>query len=66
MPTYNIDGIEFNSEDLSEPQKVKLNALLYSDQQIKKLKDDIAIFKSARDTYLAILKQEVSLLSDDF
>lgn len=66
MPTYNIDGVEFNSEDLSDLQKEKLNAILYSDQQIKKLKDDIAIFKSARDTYLAILKQEVGLLSDDF
>ena len=66
MPSYIIDGVEFNSEDLSDLQKEKLNAILYSDQQIKKLKDDIAIFKSARDTYLAILKQEIDLLSDDF
>ena len=66
MPKLTIDGIEFNTEDLNENQSNLLKNITYSDQQITRLQQEIAIYKTARETYITVLKQETNSLSDLF
>ena len=59
MPKFKIDGIDYNSEDLSENGKAQLASLQFLDMQIRKIKDEIAIYNTARKTYIAGLKDQL-------
>lgn len=59
MPRIKLDDIEYNSEDLSENAKAQLVSLQFTDAQIRKLKQEIAISETARQAYIAALKREI-------
>ena len=59
MPKIKLDDIEYNSEDMSENAKAQLVSLQFTDAQIKKLKQEIAISETARQAYIAALKREI-------
>ena len=59
MPKIKLDDIEYNSEDMSENAKAQLVSLQFTDAQIKKLKQEIAISETARQAYFAALKREI-------
>ena len=59
MPNINIDGIIYNSEDLSDNGKAQLASLQFLEVQMAKLKSEIAVYKTARNTYLVALKSEL-------
>ena len=59
MPKLTIDDIEFNTEDLSENGKAQLSSLQFLEAQIANHKKEMAIYRTAHDTYLNALKKEL-------
>jgi len=60
MPKITVDGIEYNTEDLSENGKAQLASLQFLEVQMKKLKSEIAVYQTARNAYVTALKNELS------
>ena len=61
MPKITIDGIEYNSEDLSDNGKAQLASLQFLEVQMAKLKGEIAVFQTAKSAYISQLKAELSV-----
>ena len=59
MPKITIDGIDYNTEDLSENGKAQLASLQFLETQMNKLKSEIAIYQTARTSYASALKEEL-------
>ena len=59
MPKITVDGIEYNTEDLSDNGKAQLASLQFLEVQMKKLKSEIAVYQTARNAYVAALKAEL-------
>lgn len=59
MPKITIDGIEYNSEDLSDNGKAQLASLQFLEVQLNKLQSEIAVYQTARLSYAAALKAEL-------
>ena len=60
MPKFSIEGIEYNSEDLSERGIKELASLQYLDNEIKKLDSEISYYEFALSRYAIELKASVS------
>ena len=60
MPKITVDGIEYNTEDLSDNGKAQLASLQFLEVQMKKLKSEIAVYQTARNAYVTALKNELS------
>ena len=54
-----VEGIEYNTEDLTENGKAQLASLQFLEVQMNKLKAEIAVYQTARNSYLAVLKAEL-------
>jgi len=59
MPKITVDDIEYNTEDLSENGKAQLASLQFLEVQMKKLKAEIAVYQTARNSYVNALKSEL-------
>ena len=59
MPKVTIDGIEYNSEDLSDNGKAQLASLQFLEVQMSKIRSEIAVYQTARNAYIAALKPEL-------
>lgn len=59
MPKFTVDGIDYNTEDLSENGKAQLASLQFLEFQMRKIKDEIAVYKTAKSSYTARLKAEL-------
>lgn len=59
MPNITVDGIEYNSEDLTDNGKAQLASLQFLDVQMKKIESEIAVYQTARNAYIAALKAEL-------
>lgn len=59
MPKITVDGIDYNTEDLTDNGKAQLASLQFLEVQMKKLQNEIAVFQTARAAYLASLKAEL-------
>ena len=59
LPKITIDDIEYNSEDLSDNGKAQLASLQFLEVQMKKIKAEIAVYQTARNTYIGALKAEL-------
>jgi hypothetical protein len=59
MPKITVDGIEYNTEDLSDNGKAQLASLQFLEVQMNKIKSEIAIYQTARNSYVAALKAEL-------
>ena len=64
MPKITIDEIEYNTEDLSDNGKAQLASLQFLEVQMNKIKSEIAVYQTARNTYLAALKADLDENSD--
>lgn len=58
MPMITIDNIEYNTEDLSDNGKAQLASLQFLEVQMQKLNSEIAVYQTARNSYVASLKAE--------
>lgn len=56
MPKLTVDGIEYNTEDLTDNGKAQLASLQFLEVQMQKLKTEIDVFKVARESYAEKLK----------
>ena len=59
MPKITVDGLEYNSEDLTDNGKAQLASLQFLEVQLNKLQSEIAIYQTARQAYAAALKAEL-------
>ena len=59
MPKFTMDEIEYNTEDLTDNGKAQLASLQFLEVQMQKLQSEIAVYQTARNSYLAALKAEV-------
>ena len=59
MPKFTLDEIEYNTEDLTDNGKAQLASLQFLDVQMKKLQSEIAVYQTARNSYLTALKEEL-------
>ena len=59
MPKITVDGIDYNSEDLSDNGKAQLASLQFLEIQLKKIQGEIAVYQTARNSYVAALKAEL-------
>jgi hypothetical protein len=51
MPNITVDGIEYNTEDLSDNGKAQLASLQFLEVQMNKLQNEIAVFQTAKAAY---------------
>ena len=59
MPKFTLDEIEYNSEDLTDNGKAQLASLQFLEVQMKKLQSEIAVYQTAKNSYIAALKIEL-------
>jgi hypothetical protein len=59
MPKITVDNIEYNTEDLTDKGKAQLASLQFLEVQITKLKNEVAVFQTARNTYIKTLQDEL-------
>ena len=59
MPKLTLDGITFNTEDLSERALAELRSLQFLDEQISKLDQEIKILGTAVVIYTDLLKSQL-------
>lgn len=59
MPKITVDGIEYNTEDLSDNGKAQLASLQFLEVQMTKLQNEISVFQTAKSAYVAALKAEL-------
>ena len=59
MPKFTVEGIEYNTEDLSENRKAQLASLQFLEVQMNKLKSEVAVYQTTRNSYIAALKAEI-------
>jgi hypothetical protein len=64
MPKITIEGTEFNTEDLTDNGKAQLASLQFLEAQMRKLENEIAVYRTARAAYAAQLKAELDKVSD--
>jgi glycerate kinase len=57
--TVTIDGTEYNVADLSENARNQVVNLRVTDAEIEKLKQQLAIFQTARTAYAKALSEEL-------
>ena len=60
MPKITVDGIEYNTEDLSDNGKAQLASLQFLEAQMNKLNAEIAVYETARNSYMSVLKSELN------
>jgi len=59
MPKITVDGIDYNTEDLSDNGKAQLASLQFLEAQMNKLNAEISVYETARGTYVHALKSEL-------
>lgn len=57
--TITIDGTEYNVSELSENAQSQVINLRVTDQEIAKLKQQVAIYQTARTAYARALSEEL-------
>ena len=64
MPQITVEGIEYNTEDLSDNGKAQLASLQFLEAQMNKLQNEIAVFQTAKAAYTGALKLELEKIAD--
>ena len=64
MPKITVDGIEYNTEDLTDNGKAQLASLQFLEAQMNKLKNEIAVYNTAKNSYIAALKEELKSVTN--
>jgi hypothetical protein len=60
MPKITIDGIEYNTEDLSDNGKAQLASLQFLEVQMNKIQSEISVYQTARNAYAESLRVEIA------
>lgn len=65
MPKITVDDIEYNTEDLSDNGKAQLASLQFLEVQMSKLRNEIAVYQTAKNAYVTALKAELEKLKTE-
>lgn len=60
MPKITVDGIDYHTEDLTDDGKAQLASLQFLEAQMQKLRNEIAVYETARQSYAKVLKAELA------
>ena len=60
MPKLTLDNIDYNTEDLSERGLATLKSLQFLEIQLKKLNNEMAIYQTAKQVYVSLIKKEIA------
>ena len=63
MPKITVDDVDYNSEDLTDNGKAQLASLQFLEVQMRKLQNEISVYQTARNAYVAALKAELAKAS---
>jgi hypothetical protein len=58
---FTIDDVEYNTEDLSDNGKAQLASLQFLEVQMSKLKNELAVYQTAKISYINALKKEIGI-----
>ena len=64
MPKIQIDGLDFNTEDLSEIGLAKFKTLQYLEKQISRLNKQKVIYQTAKKAFEGTLKEKLSVAEE--
>ena len=59
MPNITVDGVEYNTEDLTDNGKAQLASLQFLEVQMKKIQSEIAVYQTARNVYMSAIQNEL-------
>ena len=59
MPKLTLDGLNYNTEDLSKRGLILLKSLQHADRHLESLAMEAEILKTARQVYVEKLKQQL-------
>ena len=59
MPSVKINDKEYDTESLTDEAKKQLASLVFVQNQIKKLTAEIAVYKTAENSYSVALTKEI-------
>ena len=60
MPKITIAGSDYHTEDLTDNGKAQLASLQFLEVQMQKLRNEIAVYETARQTYVDGLKSDLA------
>jgi len=60
MAKIMIEGIEYETDGLSDNGKAQLASLQFLEAQMHKLRNEIAVYTTARNGYIQALKAELA------
>ena len=63
MPQITVDDVEYNTEDLTDNGKAQLASLQFLEVQMRKLQNEISVYQTSRNAYIAALKAELAKAS---
>ena len=63
MPRVTIDGMSFHTEDLDSQAQEVLDALLFIQERIKKLQEEVRVYQIAFRAHKSEMKSEIERLS---
>ena len=56
MAKVNIDGVEYDTDTMSQESRQQLEMLMMTEQRIRQLQAEVAMMQTARQAYASALK----------
>lgn len=63
MAKVSIDGVEYDTETMSQESRQQLEMLVMTEQKIRQLQAEVAIMQTARQAYASALKASLVTMS---
>ena len=65
MAKLTIDGVDYDTDEMSDAAKAQLTSVQFCDGEIRRLQAEAAAYQTARLTYASALKKELARKSID-
>ena len=63
MAKVSIDGVEYDSDTMSQESRQQLEMLMMTEQKIRQLQAEVAMMQTARQAYASALKASLVTMS---
>ncbi|NBP36165.1 MAG: hypothetical protein EBV01_12285 [Betaproteobacteria bacterium] len=63
MAKVNIDGVDYDTDTMSQEAKARLEMLVLTEQKIRQLQSEVAMLQTARQAYASALKASLVTIS---
>ena len=63
MAKVSIDGVEYDSDTMSQESRQQLEMLMMTEQKIRQLQAEVAMMQTARQDYANVLKASLVTMS---